>query len=72
MDAVHELALRIAGSSASTLAIGKRGFYPQIDETDTRAYDLMAETMPTNAMTCNAQEGMSALLAKRAPVWTDR
>ena len=69
---VRELALRIAGSSASTLAIGKRAFYQQIDETETRAYELMAETMATNAMTCDAQEGMSAFLAKRAPVWTDR
>ncbi|WHU48707.1 enoyl-CoA hydratase [Gordonia sp. L191] len=69
---VRELALRIAGSSASTLAIGKRAFYQQIDETETHAYELMAETMATNAMTCDAQEGMSAFLAKRAPVWTDR
>jgi 1,4-dihydroxy-2-naphthoyl-CoA synthase len=32
----------------------------------------MSEVMATNAMTCDAQEGMSAFLAKRAPVWQDR
>ncbi|NDK88017.1 enoyl-CoA hydratase [Gordonia desulfuricans] len=68
---VRDLALSIAGSSAATLAIGKRAFYRQIDETEPRAYQMMSETMATNAMTCDAQEGMSAFLAKRHPVWTD-
>ncbi|MGC4933019.1 enoyl-CoA hydratase [Gordonia sp. DT30] len=71
-DAVRDLAQRIAGSSASTLAIGKQAFYRQIDETEPRAYELMSETMAANAMTCDAQEGMSAFLGKRTPVWTDR
>lgn len=71
-ETVRELALRIAGSSASTVAIGKRAFYRQIDEAEPRAYELMSETMATNAVTCDAQEGMSAFLAKRPPVWTDR
>ncbi|MGV9671257.1 enoyl-CoA hydratase [Gordonia sp. NPDC003504] len=70
-ETVRELALRIASSSASTLAIGKRAFYRQIDESESRAYELMAETMATNAVTCDAQEGMSAFLGKRTPVWTD-
>ena len=29
----------------------------------------MAETMATNAVTCDAQEGMSAFLEKRTPQW---
>ncbi|GED97688.1 enoyl-CoA hydratase [Gordonia crocea] len=69
--AVRELALRIAGSSASTLAIGKAAFYRQIDHTEPEAYELMGETMATNAMTCDAQEGITAFLDKRDPVWTD-
>ena len=32
----------------------------------------MSEVMATNAMTCDAQEGMSAFLAKRSPVWQHR
>ena len=64
--------LRIAGSSASTLAIGKRAFYEQIDQTEAQAYELMTETMAANAVTCDAQEGMTAFLEKREPVWQDR
>lgn len=70
--AVRDLALRIASSSASTLAIGKRAFYRQIDESEPDAYRSMSSTMATNAMTCDAQEGMTAFLAKRDPVWSDR
>ncbi|MGV9713584.1 enoyl-CoA hydratase [Gordonia sp. NPDC003424] len=69
--AVRDLALRIAESSTSTLAIGKEAFYRQIDATEPDAYTLMQETMATNAMTCDAQEGISAFLDKRDPVWTD-
>jgi len=68
--AVEELASRIADSSADTLSIGKRAFYDQIDETEPDAYRRMSETMATNAMTQDAQEGMSAFLEKRTPTWT--
>ncbi|SDU46863.1 enoyl-CoA hydratase [Gordonia westfalica] len=68
---VRELALQIAGSSARTVSIGKQAFYKQIELDEASAYVEMSETMSTNAMTCDAQEGMSAFLAKRAPVWTD-
>lgn len=66
---VTGLAQRIAESSAATLAIGKRAFYDQIDRTEPDAYAAMAEVMATNAMIPDAQEGMSAFLDKRAPVW---
>ncbi|WP_238420127.1 enoyl-CoA hydratase [Gordonia sp. 'Campus'] len=68
---VRELALRIAGSSARTVSIGKQAFYRQIELDEAAAYDEMGETMATNAMTCDAQEGISAFLEKREPVWTD-
>jgi 1,4-dihydroxy-2-naphthoyl-CoA synthase len=29
----------------------------------------MAETMATNAVTCDAQEGMQAFVDKRTPQW---
>ncbi|WP_433608417.1 enoyl-CoA hydratase [Prescottella agglutinans] len=66
---VHELAARIAYASPLTLAIGKQAFYRQIDLPQDEAYELMAETMATNAVTCDAQEGMSAFLEKRKPLW---
>ncbi|GAB85780.1 enoyl-CoA hydratase [Gordonia rubripertincta] len=68
---VRELALHIAGSSARTVSIGKQAFYKQIELDEASAYVEMSETMASNAMTCDAQEGMSAFLAKRAPVWSD-
>lgn len=71
-DTVQELAGRIASSSSATLAIGKRAFYDQIDVSEPEAYRLMTETMATNAVTCDAQEGIGAFLEKREPVWSDR
>jgi enoyl-CoA hydratase/carnithine racemase len=64
-----ELAGQIASYSPLTLKIGKRAFYEQIDATQAEAYRLMSRTMSTNAMTCDAQEGMSAFLEKRKPTW---
>lgn len=68
--AVAELVAKLARSSPLTMAIGKRAFYEQIDATQDRAYELMGETMATNAMTCDAQEGIAAFLGKREPQWT--
>ncbi|ORL36005.1 enoyl-CoA hydratase [Prescottella equi] len=67
-----ELAVRIAQSSPLTLAIGKQAFYRQIDLPQHEAYELMSQTMADNAVTCDAQEGMSAFLAKRKPEWTGK
>jgi enoyl-CoA hydratase/carnithine racemase len=67
--AARELATRIASASPLTLKIGKRAFYEQIDAAQPEAYRLMSRTMAENAMTCDAQEGMSAFLEKRAPTW---
>ena len=66
---VDELANRIAGASPLTLEIGKQAFYRQIDLPQDSAYAEMAETMATNAVTCDAQEGMTAFLEKRTPQW---
>ena len=66
---VHELATRIAEASPLTLAIGKQAFYRQIDLPQDEAYELMTETMAANAVTFDAQEGMSAFLEKRKPLW---
>lgn len=69
---VAELAAQIAAASTLTLAIGKQAFYRQIDLPQDAAYEEMAETMATNAVTCDAQEGMRAFVEKRAPVWQGR
>ncbi len=68
-QAVLELAQQIANASPLTLKIGKQAFYRQIDVDQATAYELMGQTMAENALTCDAQEGMTAFLEKRAPVW---
>ncbi len=67
--AALELASQVASASPLTLRIGKQAFYRQIDVDQREAYRLMSRTMAENAMTCDAQEGMSAFLEKRAPTW---
>jgi enoyl-CoA hydratase/carnithine racemase len=67
--AALDLARQIASASPLTLRIGKRAFYEQIDAGQDEAYRLMSRTMAENAMTCDAQEGMTAFLEKRQPTW---
>ena len=70
--AVEDLARRIAGKSARTVAIGKEAFYRQAELDLTAAYRYAAEVMTTNMLAADAAEGIDAFLAKRAPVWQDR
>lgn len=64
-----ELAREIASYSPLTLKIGKQAFYDQVDRRQGEAYDLMSEVMAQNAITSDGQEGMSAFMQKRQPVW---
>jgi enoyl-CoA hydratase/carnithine racemase len=68
-EAVMELAQQIASASPLTLRVGKQSFYQQIDVDQASAYNLMVETMATNAVTCDAQEGINAFIEKRQPIW---
>jgi enoyl-CoA hydratase/carnithine racemase len=67
--AALELANQVAAASPLTLRIGKHAFYRQIDVGQDEAYRLMSRTMAENAMTTDAQEGMTAFLEKRQPSW---
>jgi enoyl-CoA hydratase/carnithine racemase len=67
--AVTALAEAIIRSSAYTIATGKRAFYDQIDSTESDAYEHAKAVMTENALAHDAQEGMTAFLEKRAPVW---
>jgi enoyl-CoA hydratase/carnithine racemase len=68
-DAVLELVDAIARSSSYTVATGKRAFYSQIDRAEAEAYAQCRSVMTTNALAHDAQEGMTAFLEKRDPVW---
>lgn len=60
---------KLAASSPLTMGIGKQAFYEQIDVPQAQAYSLMSETMATNAVARDAQEGIDAFLTKREPIW---
>ncbi len=66
------MAAKIAASSPQTVSIGKRAFYEQIGLADRYAYERATSTMTDNALTADAQEGMSAFLEKRRPAWRGR
>lgn len=67
--AVLELVEAIARSSAYTVATGKQAFYSQIDRAEDEAYEQCELVMTENALAHDAQEGMTAFLEKREPVW---
>src|SRR5438874_855808 len=68
-SATGALADRIIASSAYVVGLGKRAFYRQIRLPQPEAYAYASEVMCTNAAADDAQEGMSAFLEKRRPVW---
>jgi enoyl-CoA hydratase/carnithine racemase len=67
--AVAALTGRIADSSPRTVALGKQAFYAQVERDEPAAYELTTPIMACNAANADAQEGMTAFLEKRPPVW---
>jgi enoyl-CoA hydratase/carnithine racemase len=66
------LAARLAKRSRAVLALGKRAFYAQIEMGFDDAYALTERVIVDNLMMADAEEGIAAFLARRAPVWKDR
>jgi enoyl-CoA hydratase/carnithine racemase len=69
-NAVLALVRRIAESSRSVVALGKRAFYEQIERSEPEAYAFAKDVMTENALREEAQEGITAFLEKRPPRWT--
>lgn len=69
--ATTELARKIASKSSLTLATGKRAFYEQREMTLAAAYDHASAVMVENMLARDAEEGIGAFIAKRAPRWQD-
>lgn len=67
--AVLDLAGQIGSLSAHAVNSGKAAFYEQIDLPLGPAYTAMTEAIATNALSEDAQEGMTAFLEKRNPAW---
>ena len=64
-----ELARKIASKSPLTVAIGKEAYYRQAELPLSEAYNYTKEVMVRNLEARDAQEGISAFIEKRHPVW---
>lgn len=67
--AVAELTAQLATKSPQATAMGKEAFYRQIDLDLEAAYKLASETMISNMLAADAEEGIDAFLGKRQPEW---
>lgn len=68
---VTALANKIASKSMVTVKTGKQAFYRQRDLPLAEAYAYTSRVMTENLMMRDAEEGISAFIAKRPPAWTD-
>ncbi len=66
------LANQIAEAGRFTLAIGKQGFYAQVDQPDAAAMHYAKHTITMNLAAEDAQGGIEAFLKKETPVWKNR
>ena len=68
----ESLANQITEASRFTLAIGKQGFYAQVDQADAAAMQYAKHTITMNLGAEDAQGGIQAFLEKRTPEWKNR
>lgn len=71
-DAVNGLAERILRYSPTTIATGKEAYYAQAELREDAAYHVTTPIMAANAARDDAQEGLTAFLEKRQPVWPNQ
>ena len=67
-----KIAQIIALKSPTTVAIGKKAFYQQLEMNIEDAYKYTSKVMSTNMLKKDAQEGISAFLENRDPKWSDK
>lgn len=67
-----ELAQKIASKSRVPVKLGKAAFYTQAEMGLDDAYAYASRVMAENMMARDADEGISAVIGKRAPQWEDR
>ena len=66
---VLKVAKKISSKSNSTIKIGKKAFYKQLEMPISKAYKFTSKIMAENMSTYDAKEGISAFLQKRKPKW---
>jgi len=72
LSSAQALARRIAEKSQVPAKLGKAAFYTQMEMGLDNAYAYASRVMAENMLARDADEGISAVLAKRAPTWEDR
>ena len=70
-ETVSAMAAKIASKSMVTVRTGKEAFYRQLDLPLEEAYAFTARVMTENLLQRDAEEGISAFIAKRPPQWND-
>lgn len=68
-EATLSCARVIASKAASTIKIGKRAFYEQLELSLEEAYEHASVVMTRNMLEDDAAEGIDAFLRKRQPRW---
>ena len=66
---VLKIAMKISSKSNSTIKIGKKAFYKQLEMPISKAYKFTSKIMAENMSSYDAKEGISAFLQKRKPKW---
>ena len=68
---ILEKATKISSKSCTTLKIGKKAFYRQIEMPLSEAYEYASKVMLENMLDQDAKEGIEAFLEKRSPNWKE-
>jgi len=71
-EEIIKLAETIASKSSKVVKIGKKAFYKQLEMPLDKAYKYTSKIMSENMMALDAEEGISAFLEKRTPVWKNK
>ena len=69
VNETREMAVKIANKSSQTLKIGKKAFYHQTEMKISDAYKYASEIMIENMMNKDSEEGISAFIENRKPIW---
>ena len=68
----EEIAMRIVAKSKPVVALGKKGFYKQIDMDLKEAHETAGNSMVDNLYIPDSKEGISSFIEKREPNWTHK
>ena len=71
LEEALRMAHQIASKSSATVAIGKRAFYDQVENTLQDAYTQTTEVMVRNMLLRDAEEGIGAFIEKRPAQWKE-